>query len=55
MDKEQQTYFKEKLEEMSRNILEEAEKTLTEMHDNNDNYPDPTDRASAESSISSAI
>jgi DnaK suppressor protein len=49
MNKKQQAYFKEKLEQMSQNILDEAEKTLTEMHDHNDNYPDPTDRASAES------
>ena len=49
MDKEQQAYFRDKLEQMSQNILDEAEKTLTEMHDQSDNYPDPTDRASAES------
>lgn len=48
MRKDKQAYFKKKLEDMSRNILSEAEKTLTEMLDNNDNYPDPTDRASAE-------
>ncbi len=49
MDKEQQAYFSEKLEKMSQNILDEAEKTLTEMHDQSYNYPDQTDRASAES------
>ena len=49
MDKEQQAYFKKKLEEMSQNILDEAEKTLLEMTDQSDNYPDPTDRATAES------
>jgi len=49
MDKEQQAYFKEKLEKMSNDILAEAEKTLSEMHDQSDNYPDPTDRANAES------
>lgn len=49
MDKEQLIFFREKLEEMSRNILVDAEKTLVEMTDQNDNYPDPTDRASAES------
>lgn len=52
MDKTDQAYFKEKLEKMSQDILSEAEKTLSEMHDNNDNYPDPTDRASAESNRS---
>ncbi len=49
MDKKQQVYFKKKLEEMSQNILDEAEKTLLEMTDQSDNYPDPTDRATAES------
>lgn len=49
MDKKQLAYFKEKLENMSKDILDEAEKTLTEMTDQNDNYPDPTDRATAES------
>ncbi len=49
MDKELQGYFKKKLEDMSQKILDEAEKTLLEMTDSNDNYPDPTDRATAES------
>jgi len=49
MDKEQQAYFKQKLEDMTKNLLTEAEKTIHEMTDNNDNYPDPTDRATAES------
>ena len=49
MDKEQQEYFKAKLEKMSKDILNEADKTLVGMIDQNDNYPDPTDRASAES------
>jgi DnaK suppressor protein len=49
MDKEQQAYFRKKLEDMSQNILDEAEKTLNEMTDQNENYPDPTDRASVES------
>ncbi len=49
MDKEQQTYFRKKLEDMGQNILDEAEKTLNEMTDQNENYPDPTDRASVES------
>jgi DnaK suppressor protein len=42
-------YFRNKLEEMSREILEGAEKTIHDMNDNADNYPDPTDRATAES------
>ncbi len=49
MDKENLAYYQTKLEKMSQDILNEAEKTLSEMHDHNDNYPDPTDRASAES------
>ena len=49
MDKEQQEYFKAKLETMSQDILNEAEKTLMEMTDQSDNYPDPADRATAES------
>lgn len=49
MDKEQLAYYKNKLEEMSKTLLQEAEKTLSDMTDGNDNYPDPTDRAAAES------
>jgi DnaK suppressor protein len=49
MDKKQNAYFKAKLEAMSQDILNEAEKTLMEMTDQSDNYPDPADRATAES------
>jgi len=42
-------YFRKKLEEMKKDLLQEAEKTIHEMTDHNDNYPDPTDRATAES------
>ncbi|MDH4320355.1 MAG: RNA polymerase-binding protein DksA [Desulfobulbaceae bacterium] len=49
MDKEQQAYFKQKLEDMTKELLNEAEKTIHDMTDSNDNYPDPTDRATAES------
>ena len=49
MDKEQQAYFKQKLEDMTKSLLNEAEKTINDMTDHNDNYPDPTDRATAES------
>ncbi|MEJ2034480.1 MAG: RNA polymerase-binding protein DksA [Deltaproteobacteria bacterium] len=49
MDKERLAYFRAKLEEMAQALLSEAEKTITEMTDHSDNYPDPTDRASAES------
>lgn len=49
MDKEQLKYFKHKLEGMYQNLLRDADKTLADMTDHNDNYPDPTDRASVES------
>jgi len=49
MDKKQQAHFKAKLEAMSQDILDEAEKTLLEMTDQSENYPDPADRATAES------
>ncbi|OGQ94706.1 MAG: RNA polymerase-binding protein DksA [Deltaproteobacteria bacterium RIFOXYD12_FULL_57_12] len=49
MDKDMTAYFKKKLEDMSQNILNEADKTLMEMTDQTENYPDPTDRATAES------
>jgi DnaK suppressor protein len=49
MDKKQMTHFSEKLEKMSNDILSGADKTISEMTDHSDNYPDPTDRAAAES------
>lgn len=49
MEKEQLDHFKSKLEEMKNELLGEAEKTLADMTDHSDHYPDPTDRASAES------
>ena len=49
MDKELLDHFKLKLENMSHELLSEAEKTIHEMTDHTDNYPDPTDRATAES------
>lgn len=42
-------HFRKKLEQMSKQLLSEAEKTIHEMTDHNANYPDPTDRATAES------
>jgi len=42
-------HFRKKLEEMGKQLLNEADKTIHEMTDHNDNYPDPTDRATAES------
>ncbi len=49
MNKKNLAHFKKKLEEMSDSILNGADRTITDMTDHNDNYPDPTDRASAES------
>jgi DnaK suppressor protein len=49
MDKERLAHFRNKLDEMAQALLSEAEKTIMEMTDHSDNYPDPTDRASAES------
>ncbi len=49
MNKKHLAHFRKKLEEMSDSILTGADRTITDMTDHNDNYPDPTDRASAES------
>ena len=49
MEKEQLDYFREILRERFQELLAEAEKTVTGMTIANDNYPDPTDRASLES------
>ncbi len=49
MDEKKLAYFKEKLENMSEEILAGADKTLHEMTDSAENYPDPADRATAES------
>lgn len=49
MDTEKLEYFRKKLEAMGDDLLQEADKTLSEMTDHNNQYPDPTDRASAES------
>jgi DnaK suppressor protein len=49
MDDTQLTHFRDKLEDISKSILTGADKTISEMTDHSDNYPDPTDRAAAES------
>ncbi|MBI5558399.1 MAG: RNA polymerase-binding protein DksA [Deltaproteobacteria bacterium] len=49
MTDEQLAYFKKKLKDMSDELLSEANRTITEMTDSGGNYPDPTDRATAES------
>lgn len=49
MTDEQLDYFKKKLLDMSEDLLSEANKTITEMTDSGGSFPDPTDRATAES------
>ena len=50
MDQEKLFYFKGLLESRLHGLLEEAEKTVTDMvQDGNGDFPDPTDRASFES------
>lgn len=49
MDQETLAYFKEILEQRLRELIEEAEKTVTDMTDEGETFPDPTDRASLES------
>ncbi len=49
MTDEQLAHFKEKLLAMSDELLSEAHKTISDMTDSGGNFPDPTDRASAES------
>ena len=49
MDKKQLAHFKEKLDTISEDLLSGANRTISEMTDHSDNYPDPTDRAAAES------
>lgn len=49
MEKEKLEHFREILRERFQELLAEAEKTVTGMTSSNDNYPDPTDRASLES------
>ncbi|UCE81699.1 MAG: RNA polymerase-binding protein DksA [Deltaproteobacteria bacterium] len=49
MEKEKLEHFREILRDRFQELLAEAEKTVTGMTSSNDNYPDPTDRASLES------
>ena len=49
MNKDELKHFDSKLEEMKEDLLSEADKTISDMTGRNDSYPDPTDRASAES------
>ena len=49
MNKTQLKEFKALLEEQLEELLEDADKTASEMADEKANFPDPTDRASLES------
>ena len=49
MNEEQLAYFREKLAKMSEEVMAGADKTLHEMTDSAGNFPDPADRATAES------
>ena len=49
MDQDKLDYFREILKDRFEEILVEAEKTVSGMTTANENYPDPTDRASLES------
>jgi DnaK suppressor protein len=49
MDEVQLARFKEILSKQRDEILQNADVTVSDMNDQSDNYPDPTDRASIES------
>jgi len=49
MEKEKVEYFKELLNKRLETLLSEAEKTVEDMSDDEETFPDPTDRASLES------
>ena len=49
MDKETQAYFKDLLLKRLDELYSEAEKTVAGLTDNEENFPDPTDRATVES------
>jgi DnaK suppressor protein len=49
LSKEQQDFFKNLLNEQLEELLNEVNKTVTDMSDDNENMPDPSDRATLES------
>ena len=49
MDQEKLEFFRQVLHEEMRSLLGEAGKTVSEMTAENENFPDPTDRATKES------
>jgi len=49
MDKERLAYFKDLLNDRLGTLIQEAEKTISGMTDEEETFPDPTDRAAMES------
>lgn len=49
MDAEKLEYFRNILNDEMKTLLNEADKTVTEMTSDSSNFPDPTDRATQES------
>ncbi len=49
MEKERLEYFRDLLKRKMEEIMTGAEKTLSDMTDSSDNFPDPADRATLES------
>lgn len=49
MDSDQLLRFKEQLEQMKADIIADVEQTLNDMTNQNENIPDPNDRATVES------
>ncbi|MDR1677976.1 MAG: RNA polymerase-binding protein DksA [Deltaproteobacteria bacterium] len=49
MEEPQLMHFKEILLQQRNEILQNADETVSDMNDQSDNYPDPTDRATIES------
>jgi DnaK suppressor protein len=48
MNERQRDYFRSKLKAWRENILKEAKEILLHLQEENQNHPDPTDRASSE-------
>ncbi len=48
MNKKELDFFKEYLTDRLEELLHQADDTVSDMTDTNDNFPDPTDRASLE-------
>lgn len=51
MNKKQQTHFTAILENWKKELMDEISRTVTELRDEHENHPDPTDRASQETDM----